>query len=173
MSCLDRASRWLLTHRIAVIAGAVIVVALSSLGIGRLGFKNDYRMFFSKENPELLAFESLQKTFTKADNVLIAITPLQGVVARRETLAAIEALTSRSWQLPGATRVDSITNFQDSFADGDEIVVQDMARHAGTLTDEQVDRIRQRILAEPLLVDRLINKAGNGHGHQRHVRVRG
>ena len=78
---LERASRWMLAHRIVVIAGAVACVAVSSLGLGRLGFKNDYRMFFSKENPELLAFESLQKTFTKADNVLIAVTPRRGDAA--------------------------------------------------------------------------------------------
>ncbi len=161
---LERASRWMLTHRLAVIAGAVLLLAVSSLGLGRLGFKNDYRMFFSKENPELLAFESLQRTFTKADNILIAVTPRQGVVTNRETLAAVEALTTRAWQLPGASRVDSITNFQDSFANGDEIVVQDMARHASTLSDQEIARIRQRILAEPLLVDRLVNKAGTVTG---------
>lgn len=158
MHYLERICRWLLGHRLIVIAGAVALVALSSLGLGRLGFKNDYRMFFSKDNPELLAFESLQKTFTKADNVLIAVTPRRGLLPGRETLAAIEALTAQAWQLPGASRVDSITNFQDSFADGDEIVVQDMARNAAALSDEQLERVRQRILAEPLLVGRLINE---------------
>jgi predicted RND superfamily exporter protein len=153
-----------LAHRGVVIVGAVLWVIVSSLGLGWLGFKNDYRMFFSKENPELLAFESLQRTFTKADNILIAITPRTGALTSRENLAAIEALTGRSWQLPGATRVDSITNFQDSFAEGDEIVVQDMARRAAALSDEQIARIRQRILAEPLLVGRLVNKAGTVTG---------
>ena len=59
MSCATSSGSagWLLTHRIAVIVGALLLVAVSSLGLGRLGFKNDYRMFFSKENPELLAFE--------------------------------------------------------------------------------------------------------------------
>jgi predicted RND superfamily exporter protein len=161
---LESISRWVLTHRGVVIVGAVLWVVVSSVGLGWLGFKNDYRMFFSKENPELLAFESLQRTFTKADNILIAITPRNGALTSREHLAAIEALTSRSWQLPGATRVDSITNFQDSFADGDEIVVQDMVRRAATLSDEQIARIRQRILAEPLLVGRLVDRAGTVTG---------
>jgi uncharacterized protein len=161
---LERVSRWMLTHRLVVIVTAVAWVVVSSLGLGRLGFKNDYRMFFSKENPELLAFESLQKTFTRADNILIAVTPRQGDLPTRKHLGAIETLTGQIWQLPGATRVDSITNFQDSFADGDEIVVQDMARRVATLSDEQIARIRQRIMAEPLLVGRLVNKAGTVTG---------
>ena len=164
MSYLERISRWVLTYRITVIAGSVIFVVLSALGLGQLGFKNDYRMFFSKANPELLAFESLQKTFTKADNVLIAITPRHGVVLERDTLAAVEALTRQSWRFPQASRVDSITNFQDSFANGDEIVVQDMVRDARTLSDQQIARSRQRIEAEPMLVDQLINKAGTVTG---------
>ena len=161
---LQRVSRWMLRHRLVVIVTAVTWVVVSSLGLGRLGFKNDNRMFFSTENPELLAFEALEKTFTKATNILIAVTPRQGAVATREHLGAIEALTGQTWQLPRATRVDSITNFQDSFADGDEIVVQDMARRAATLSDDQIARIRQRILAEPMLVGRLINKAGTVTG---------
>lgn len=161
---LDRAARWMLSHRIAVIVATTILVAVSSLGLGWLGFENDYRMFFSKENPELLAFESLQRTFTKADNVLIAITPRRGGLLSRETLAAVEDLTSRSWQLPGASRVDSITNFQDSFSDRDDIVVQDMVRHATTLSDEEIARVQRRIEAEPLLVGSLINKGGTVTG---------
>jgi predicted RND superfamily exporter protein len=161
---LDRAARWMLSHRIAVIAGTVVLVTVSSLGLGWLGFKNDYRMFFSKENPELLAFERLQRTFTKADNVLIAITPRRGGLLSRETLAAVEALTSRSWQLPGASRVDSITNFQDSFSDRDDIVVQDMVRHAAALRDDEIERVQRRIMAEPLLVGSLINTGGTVTG---------
>jgi predicted RND superfamily exporter protein len=164
MSYLERLSRAVLNHRIAVITATVLFVALSSLGLGRLGFKNDYRMFFSKENPELLAFEALQKSFTKADNILIAVTSKRNRLPDRDMLAAIEALTSQSWQLPGATRVDSITNFQDSFARNDEIVVQDMARRVRDLSDREIARIRERILAEPLLVDRLINQAGTVTG---------
>ena len=73
-------------------------------------------------------------------------------------------MTGQSWQLPGATRVESITNFQDSFADGDEIVVQDMARHVATLSDGEIARVGQRIMAEPMLVGGLIDKAGTVTG---------
>jgi predicted RND superfamily exporter protein len=154
----------MLRHRIPFIVATVAWIAMASIGLGRLGFKNDYRMFFSRENPELLAFESLQRTFTRADNILIAVTPRRGGPPGRETLIAIEALTGQSWQLPGATRVESITNFQDSFADGDEIVVQDMARHVATLSDDEIARVGQRIMTEPMLVGGLIDKAGTVTG---------
>jgi hypothetical protein len=165
MTNLERFSRKALEHRIALIAGPVILIALSAFGLGRLGFQNDYRMFFSTENPDLLAFESLQKTFTKADNILIAVTPREGDLLDRPSLAAVEELTRQSWLLTGASRVDSITNFQDSFAaSDDEIVVQSMVRDAPGLSDEEIDRIRRRVLAEPLLVDRLINRSGTVTG---------
>jgi predicted RND superfamily exporter protein len=161
---LERYCRFILAHRVGVIAASMVFLAASGWGLHSLGFKNDYRMFFSKENPELVAFESLQKKFTKADNVLIAVTPRRGELLSRETLAAIESLTGESWQLPGATRVDSITNFQDSFADGDSIVVQDMARRASRMTDPEIAAIRKRVLAEPLLLDSLINRKGTVTG---------
>ena len=71
-----------------------------------------YRMFFSEENPQLNAFEQLQNTYTKNDNVLFVIAPQNGKVFTRETLSAVAELTREAWQIPYSIRVDSITNFQ-------------------------------------------------------------
>ena len=40
------------------------------MGAKNLFFNNDYRIFFSPDDPRLQAFENLQNTYTKNDNVL-------------------------------------------------------------------------------------------------------
>ncbi|MEM9422040.1 MAG: RND transporter, partial [Pseudomonadota bacterium] len=62
-----------------------LVIALSfALAIGVvsnarfLTFGNDYRVFFSDENPELAAFEALQETYTKNDNMFFMVRHRDG-----------------------------------------------------------------------------------------------
>ena len=101
----------------------VVLLALSTLGLPRLTFKNDYRMFFSKDNPELIAFENLQAKFAASDNVLIVLSARTGDLFTAPRLAALETLTNRAWSLPAARRVDSPANFQHSEAVGDDLAV--------------------------------------------------
>ncbi|HCL29768.1 MAG TPA: hypothetical protein DIC52_15175 [Candidatus Latescibacteria bacterium] len=53
------------------------------------------------------AFEKLQRTYTKIDNVLFTIAPWGDQVFEPAILDAIELLTEKAWQLPYVLRVDS------------------------------------------------------------------
>ncbi|MDP6737330.1 MAG: MMPL family transporter, partial [Nitrospinaceae bacterium] len=110
------------------------------------------------DNPQLVAFETLQNTYTKNDNVMFAVEPKDGNVFTRETLAIIEEITRASWKIPYSLRVDSITNFQYTWAEGDDLVVQDLVENAESFTDEQLEKVQEVALAEPLLLNRLITK---------------
>ena len=114
---------WVIRFRWWVILGTFILVAAAGSGARFLDFSSDYRVFFSDENPQLQAFDALQNTYTKNDNVLITLAPRNGKVFTRENLAAVEELTKQSWQIPYSIRVESVTNFQHSWADGDGLVV--------------------------------------------------
>lgn len=153
----ERYSQWVLQHRFVVIILALIAVVVMASGARNLYFTTDYRIFFSKENPQLKAFDALQDTYTKNDNILFVIAPKNKQVFSHETLAAVEELTEAAWQIPYSNRVDSITNFQHTRADGDDLVVEDLVRDARQLTLEQLHSIKQVALNEPLLLDRLIS----------------
>ena len=58
----------------------LVVISGLSLGVRDLGFKNDYRIYFSKENPQLQAFEAIQDTYSKSDNVMFVVAPEEGDV---------------------------------------------------------------------------------------------
>lgn len=135
-----------------------------SAGIINLGFKNDYRAYFSKDNPQLLAFESIQATYSKSDNILFIVEPVHGNVFNPKVLDAIQQLTKEAWQLPFSSRVDSVTNFQHTVAKGDELIVADLVANPASLTDSELQTIKQAALNEPLLVNRLISNTGHVAG---------
>ena len=148
--------QWVIQYRWWIVLFTLLTVGAAGSGVRFLTFTTDYRVFFSKDNPQLRAFEVLQNTYTKNDNVLFAIAPGDGKVFTRETLAAIEELTQAAWQIPYSIRVDSITNFQYTWATGDDLVVEDLVKNARNLSDADLQRIKKIALAEPLLVNRLI-----------------
>jgi predicted RND superfamily exporter protein len=145
--------RW----RWIALLGALVVTVLSALGARHLEFSNDYRIFFSKDNPQLLAFENLQNTYTKSDNVLFAIAPADGDVFTPQTLEAIRWLTEAAWQIPYSIRVDSVTNFQHTYAEGDDLVVEDLVLDTDNPDAARLEKIRRIATSEPLLVNRLIS----------------
>jgi predicted RND superfamily exporter protein len=142
---------------------AIALVAAASIGSGGrfLEFANNYRVFFSEENPELTAFEELQATYTKNDNFLFVLEPAGSEAFATDTLEAVEMLTAAAWKIPYAIRVDSVSNFQHSYGIDDDLIVEDLVRDAGSLDQAERDRRRSIALAEPLLRNQLITPAAD------------
>ena len=62
-----------LLHPWRVLVLSLLVVMSIASGAQYLAFSNNYRVFFSDENPELTTFEEFQNTYTKNDNILFVI----------------------------------------------------------------------------------------------------
>lgn len=154
---LDIYARWLMHRRWLVIVAMLLIVGLFASGARFLQFTNDYRAFFYEDNPQRQAFEEMQATYAKADNVLFVITPKDGKVFSQKTLESLQWLTDQAWQTPYSNRVESVTNFQHTQAEGDDLSVGDLVTNAAALSDQQIDTIKNIALNEPLLLKRLIN----------------
>ena len=150
-------TRWIIRWRYLVVIVMLALTFAAASGGRFLGFSNDYRMFFGDENPQLLAFEKMQATFNKNDNVLFVVTPKSGKVFTRETLAVIKDITEEAWQTPYSTRVDSITNHQHTTAEEDDLIVDDLVVDPDSLSDGDMLKIQSIAINEPMLVHRLIS----------------
>ncbi len=155
---LVRYTEWILKWRYLVIILALVMVGLIGSGAPKLmPFSNDYRVFFSDDNPQLNAFENMQNTYTKDDNVLFVVSPKDGNVFTPKTLAAIQDITNEAWQIPYSIRVDSVTNFQHTYAEEDDLIVDDLVLETDSLSTEDLNYIKQVALKEPQLAKRLIS----------------
>ncbi|WP_444928706.1 RND family transporter [Microbulbifer sp. SSSA002] len=161
---VSRYADWLIRYRWLVAIGALLLAFFAVSGARFLGFNNDYRAFFSEANPQLQAYEQIQRTYTKNDNILFAVVPKDGNAFSNNALAAVEEMTEKSWLLPYALRVDSITNFQHTIAEEDDLLVQDLVENAGDLDAETLASIRAVALADPTLKERLVNSDGSVTG---------
>lgn len=157
----DKLYNFVGNHPFWVILVCIAFAMTAGMGAQKLEFKNDYRVFFSEENPQLTAFESMQKVYSKSDNVSFVVVPKDGNVFTVKHLAALKTLTKDSWQVPYSTRVDSVTNFQYTYAEEDDMIVEDLVMSTKNLTAEKLDKIKSIAINEPLLVNKIISKTGH------------
>ena len=153
--------RWIVRNRWVVLVLSIIAFAIAASGVRFLTMNPDARVFFSEDNPHLVALEQLENTYVKAENLLFILAPQDGEVFTRRTLEAVEWLTEKCWQTPYSTRVDSISNFQHTRADGDDLVVRDLIQNAVQFSDEDVSMVRAIALDRPALAGRLLSHKGH------------
>lgn len=155
---IDKFAAAVIKWRWLIIISTFLIVGLIAQGAKNIEFSSNYRVFFSQDNEQLVAFETLQNTYSKSDNILFVIEPESGEVFNRATLAAVKDLTERSWQIPYSTRVDSITNYQHTQAEEDDLLVADLVEFP---EEADLEFVAQVALNEPLLVRRLISDEGH------------
>ena len=164
---------WVVRNPWLVIVLSIVLIMLVGSGGRFLVFDTDYRAFFSKENPQMLAFEELQDTYTKNDNVMFVLAPNDGKVFTPETLEAVAWVTEQGWQLPYSIRVDSITNFQHTRGEDDDLIVEDLVFDPSSLSADDLKRIEEIALSEPRLRDRLISDRSHVTGVNVTVQIPG
>ena len=137
---------------------AVTLLATVAAGYGfrNFAFTADYKVYFGKDNAELIAFKNFESTYTNTENILFVLQPKDKNVFTPKTLEIVKQLTNKAWQIPYAIRVDSLSNYQHTEANGDDLTVDDLVENPQLLDASDLDRIRAVALAEPVLAGRLI-----------------
>jgi uncharacterized protein len=157
-------ANFIIRYRWLVIILTVAAVMGAASGARHLEFANNYRVFFGADNPELINFERFQAIYTKNDNILVVVQPKTGALFTPEQAEAVERITAEAWKTPYAIRVDSLTNFQHSWAAGDDLTVENLVRDGKDMPQIELDRRKAIALAEPLLRGNLIARDGHTTG---------
>jgi len=148
---------WIYRHSWLVIAASVVAIAICGYGVTYLRVDPDTRMFFNPDGPEIKTLENLENTYGKENDVIILLVPHSGDIFTRSTLSLIADMTKQAWKLPYVMRVDSITNFQYSYGNGDDFVVKDLVSNPAAMSDEDLARVRKIALGEPAIINQLIS----------------
>jgi len=155
---------WVVRRRWAVILSTLVITCVLAAGIRDLRICNDTRVFFGEENPDYLALKALEHVYSREQSVFFVVAPHDGNVFTRRTLTAVAELTEAGWQVPFSTVVNSITNFQSTRAEGDDLIVEDLVPDPCGLSDLDMERIRRTALAQQTLIDMLLSRTGHVTG---------
>lgn len=127
-------------------------------GVVKLDFISHYSIFFSDDNPDLARWDDFQATYSKNDNVNFALQLPKGDAFDKQMAVIVETLTEKSWNLPNATRVDSISNFQMTTASEEGFEVEDLIEGAAELSQDTLDKRGQYAKNEPAIYKNIISE---------------
>ncbi|MBU6950856.1 RND family transporter [Hahella sp. HN01] len=144
-----------------VIAFLLLMPVLLSPGLQHIKFNDDYRVYFSKDNVDLVAWENLLDTYSRTDPLIVTVEATQGAdLFSPEVMEAVQRLTEELWQVDFVTRVDSITNFQHIEADAEEILVEDLVLPEKLHNPGYLSSRRTIAESEPRIKDRMLSSDG-------------
>ena len=138
---------------LSLLAGFAVIA-----GVPNLTLDTDGRVFMDENNPDKIMLDRFEQEYAKDDTLSIAITPLDGDVFTPESLAVIDQLTDDAWNLPYVRLVNSITRFQNTYADGDfGLIVEDLVVDPYNVTAEEAAIAKATALSRIELDRSLIN----------------
>tara|TARA_R110002073_G_scaffold57184_1_gene145536 strand:- start:6529 stop:8835 length:2307 start_codon:yes stop_codon:yes gene_type:complete len=146
-------------HWVAVIS-TLLILAIG-FGVSRLQLDSGIKVFFNKNDPNLLAQEQIEQTYGKEDNILVVIEARQGDIFTPENLATVQSITEQSWFVPNSRRVDSLNNFLYPSVDGDDIRIGALIENATALSAQEIAAIRETALSQQPLIGRILSANGS------------
>ena len=155
---------WLLENHKRVLLLVLVGTIMLAAGARQLSFTNDFRIYFSKDNPQLEALEQMEAIFGKQEAVTFFITPKSGDLFSRQHLSLLQELTEAAWDLPYVSRVNSLTNYQHTEVQGDDLSTDYLLRDRAMLDDAKITMIKRVALHEPSLLNYVISKDGRATG---------
>ena len=155
---------FVVNNRIKVAIATMLMAFAVFAGIPNLKLDTDGRVFMAANNPDKVMLDKFEQEFAKDDNLAIIILPKDGEVFTPRTLSAIGALTDDLWNLPYVRLVNSITRFQNTYADGDMMVVEDLIPEPSMVTDEEAAAAKTAALDRIEIRNSLINEEGSATG---------
>ncbi|MCG8314768.1 MAG: efflux RND transporter permease subunit [Pseudomonadales bacterium] len=154
--------RWVVDHPWIVLFVSLSLFLAVAYQLKDFRTDNDIRALFNEENPDYLQLKTVEDTFTTGDNIIFAVAPKSGDIFNAETLKIVTELTNIGWQMQGALRVDSLSNFQHTQSVGeDDLLVDYLYTEETEFNPQTLSRIKKIALSEPSLVNAVVSSSGH------------
>ena len=130
----------ILDHRIKTLIAILLLVLVATAGARFLEAPSGYRGFVESGQPNYQDILNLEEKYGMIDTLSFVIKPNNGDIFQKDVIKLIHELTEVSWQTPFSSRVSSLTNFQYTTVDGDDINISDFISDTD-LMDENLSLI--------------------------------
>lgn len=154
----EQLARGVIRWRWATVAFCVALSVVLIAGLQHFRIDNSDEAFLPTDDPERMRYEAFKREFQNDDLIFVLVRPpevfdLAFLARLREFHDELEA------KVPYLEDLTSLLNARNTYGLEDELVVEDMFEHWPT-TQAELDAIRERVFANPLLVNTVISSDG-------------
>lgn len=149
-------NRWSLQHPFLVISIWLAACALAIVSLGQLQVNPTTDAWLKKGDARLDRLKSLRSTFDSGRNLVVMASARSGDIFTVDGLTALRQIHLGVEQIRGTIRVDSLVNFPDSRAQGDDLLVEELLGREGSLPASAIRLVRARVMNDERLLGRLV-----------------
>lgn len=129
-----------------------------------IGFKipkSDFSIYgwLDKTDQRIIDLEFFEKTFGNDDVVIVFVTNKSGIFEKK-ILKKIEGLQENLELTENISQVNSIFNYQNMYAEADNIIIQDFLEEYEGKSKEEIDELKKIAINNKEIKDRLISSDG-------------
>ena len=135
---IEKYTEILLSHKLMVLIPTLMLILFATIGARYLEQPSGYRGFVETGQPNYEEILNLEEKYGMIDTLSYVIKPNSGDIFQKDVLSLIHELTEISWQTPYSSRVSSITNYQYTTVDGDDISISDFVDDVDSLSTNEI-----------------------------------
>jgi uncharacterized protein len=156
----DKIERIILKYPKQLIMFSIVLIGLLAPGLKNFQSEFDVRIWFRTTDPLIKALDQFERQFGN-DETLITVVHNPDGIFNKKTLTFLRKFTDEMWKIPEVIRVDSIINYMDIQADGDEIIVEPFIDPDAELSESYIAKKKERAMSHRVLSGYLVSKDGN------------
>lgn len=152
-------------HKILALLSLMLLLFFA-YGVSDLKQQAGYRVFFHDGNKDLHKQLEKEKNYSPEDDIVFIVESKSGNIFTKENLDSIEKLTEDSWHIPYFTRVNSLTNFQQSKAEDDTLKIEYFYSSDSNHNKESIAELKKDALSHPEIKNLFVSDKANGSAVQ-------
>ena len=133
----------------------VFMIACAS-GLPRIIVEGNLEAMLDKQDPLLVQLHEVEAEFTQSHVVLIGVVSPTSIFTP-EIIETVQSLTEQAWQTPYLYRVDSLTNFQYTQVENDDLLVGDLFPTDVPFDKQQFEKAKNAALTLPETLNQLVS----------------
>lgn len=151
-----RWTRWTTRHPWTTVALGLLLVSVSAAGLPQLRQDVRLRVWFDPESEALQRLDDFERRFA-SDEALVVLLHSPSGIFDGTSARALGELTERMWDVPGVTRVDSLSNTPWVRAEQGNLRIDKLLANPQSLDEAALARRRDAALADELLPGYLVS----------------
>jgi len=135
-----------------------LLIALLAPGLANFSEDYNVRTWFRESDPNIKQLDKFEKQFGNDENLVLVVHSPSGIFDR-ESIEILREVTEKTWQVHQVLRVDSLINYNYTYAEEDDIIVEPFLEE-GELTGEFLASKKETALSDKVMPGYLISKDG-------------
>lgn len=138
---------------------SVLIMAMTIPGLFKFVEKYDVRIWFRDTDPMIKTLDAFEKQFGNDESIVVLMNSPSGLFDA-ESIHTLKELTKGLWQIPEVIRVESLTNYNYTYAEGDDIFVDPFIPEDLELTVDTLAQKQKVALEHKVMPDYLVSRDG-------------